>query len=76
MKKTKIGLMGAGRLGRCYARYLSRQIPTADLVAISDIEMSHLQSCADEVGVSRSYADYRELLAGKSVDAVVIATPT
>jgi predicted dehydrogenase len=52
-------------------------VPGVKVVAVSDVYRPHLQK-----GVERSrnpevkaYEDYRELLADKNVDAVVIATP-
>ena len=36
MKKIKIGIIGAGRIGRVHANALTNSIPQAEVVAISD----------------------------------------
>lgn len=75
-KKINIGLIGLGRLGRNYADYFANRIPVANLMAISDINQQAMDACANEFGVSKCFNDYRDLVADKEVDAVVIVTST
>lgn len=67
---------GIGVRGGSLVEYLAR-LKSAKIVAISDVYKPHMQK-----GVKRSkntdvktYLDYRDVLADKNVDAVVIATP-
>ncbi len=75
-RKINIGLIGLGRLGRNYADYFANRIPAANLMAISDIDQQSMDACANEFGVSKCFNDYRDLIADKEVDAVVIVTST
>jgi inositol 2-dehydrogenase len=75
-KKLNVGLIGLGRLGRNYADYLTNRLPAANLVAISDVDKTAIESCASEFAVTKSYHDYRDLVSDKEIDAVVIVTPT
>ena len=74
--KLNVGLIGAGRLGRIYARELATRIPAARLVAVADVNSSAAEAVASECDVPRWYADPADLLADKEVNAVVIASPT
>jgi myo-inositol 2-dehydrogenase/D-chiro-inositol 1-dehydrogenase len=75
MAKIGIGLIGAGAIGRLHARHLVSRVPGAELVAVADVARGAAEACAHECGVSRVYDDYRELVAGPAVGAVVIASP-
>ena len=77
MSKTlNIGLVGVGRLGAVYARYFLGSIGHARLVAVSDMNQAAQQAFADEHDIDKRYADYRDLLADREIDAVVIVTST
>ncbi len=71
-----IGVIGLGRLGSQYARYFKSRIPGANLYAVSDLRADTTKSVAAETGAAKAYSDYRDLLADKAVDAVVVMTPT
>src|SRR3954452_24638114 len=74
--KLKVGLIGLGRLGKVYARDLSRRLAETRLVAVADGNASVAAHGAAEFEVPRSYGEPRELLANPDVDAVVIVSPT
>jgi scyllo-inositol 2-dehydrogenase (NAD+) len=74
--KINVGLVGVGRMGIAYARYLSARVPGATLYAVSDVRADAAEATRAECNASKAYADYRELLADKNVDAVVVMTPT
>ena len=77
MKSTlNLALVGTGRMGMAYARYLANRVPGATLYAIADVRADVAESVRAEFGATRSVTDYRELLADKNVDAVVVMTPT
>ena len=73
---VKIGLIGAGRIGRVHAGNLAHRLPEANLVAISDIVMEAAQKLADDLQVPAAYQDYRCILDDKGVEAVVICSST
>jgi scyllo-inositol 2-dehydrogenase (NAD+) len=74
--KLNIGLIGVGRLGRVYARDLSTRIACTRLTAIADTDPRALERARDEFGVAHAFLDSDELVRDRSVDAVVIVTPT
>jgi myo-inositol 2-dehydrogenase/D-chiro-inositol 1-dehydrogenase len=76
MNKVKIAVIGTGRMGSVHCRNIARLIPEADLVALCDIRLEVAQAVADELGVPRVVADYKELLANPSIQAVLIASST
>jgi myo-inositol 2-dehydrogenase/D-chiro-inositol 1-dehydrogenase len=71
-----IGLIGAGRIGRLHARHLARQVSRARLVAVADVFLKAAQECAAENNIPEAVADYRAVLDDRSVDAVVVCSPT
>src|SRR3954466_212630 len=74
--KLNIGLVGVGRMGIAYARYLAARVPGATLYAVSDVRAEAAEATRAEFNASKAYPDYRDLLADKNVDAVVVMTPT
>jgi inositol 2-dehydrogenase len=74
--RLRVGLIGLGRLGRVYARDLSRRIPETRLVAVADTAAAVAEEVAREHEVPRSYADPLRLLDDPEVEAVVIVSPT
>lgn len=76
MAKLNVGLIGVGRLGRIYARDLSTRIACTRLTAIADTDNDALERVRGEFDVPHAYRDSAELLRDRTVDAVVIVTPT
>ena len=76
MTRLNVGLIGAGRLGRVYARDLAGRIPETRLVAVADPAGTLAQDIAAEFDVPHHYTDTMSLIDDKTVDAIVIVTPT
>jgi len=76
IKKLGLGVIGLGRLGSSYAKYLNGRIVGARLVAVSDVNEEALSSLAAELGVSKKYSHYQDLIADAEVEGVVIVSPT
>ncbi|WP_169086571.1 inositol 2-dehydrogenase [Paenibacillus sp. PL91] len=76
MKKIKIGIIGAGRIGKIHADNLRRH-PQAEIVAISDLFAGpELTEWALERGIPIVTKDSEELLANPDIDAVFICSST
>jgi myo-inositol 2-dehydrogenase/D-chiro-inositol 1-dehydrogenase len=73
--RLKVGLIGAGRIGRVHAENLVYRIPEADLVAVADIFVEASERLAAELGVT-AYQDHRRILEDERVDAVLICSST
>jgi myo-inositol 2-dehydrogenase/D-chiro-inositol 1-dehydrogenase len=69
-------VVGVGQIGKVHAENLSRNVPNARLVAISDSNLETAKSVAGETGVERVYGDYHELLKNTEVEAIIVAVPT
>jgi len=72
MAPLRIGLIGAGFMGARHALSLSA-VSEAQLVAVSDLDHGRALALAGPAGAS-AYADYQEMLARESLDAVIVAT--
>jgi scyllo-inositol 2-dehydrogenase (NAD+) len=75
-KKLGIGVIGLGRLGSSYAKYFTGRIAGATLVAVSDVNETAVASLAAELGISKRYSRYQDLITDEEVDGVVIVSPT
>lgn len=72
----RVGLIGAGRMGKVFAHTLAFNVSEADLVAVADTNPQTVREVAARYGIQHSYTDYNELLRQDKIDAVVIVTPT
>ena len=67
-----IGATGAGGYGHHLDKAF-REHPRARVVAVADVDMGSARSKARELGADRAYDDWRAMLAGESLDIVVVA---
>jgi predicted dehydrogenase len=72
VKTLRIGVVGAGHLGRIHARLLAG-IESVQLVAVADPVPEACHLAAAEIGAEELH-DFRDLVG--RVDAVILATPT
>jgi myo-inositol 2-dehydrogenase / D-chiro-inositol 1-dehydrogenase len=75
-KSIKMGLVGAGRIGRVHAQTLRQRVPEADLVVIADANQAAAQECAALYGIPHVAPNYEAILADDSIQAVIICTST
>lgn len=75
MLKMRIGIIGAGRMGRIHAKNFQQYVPQAEVVAFSSRTESTCKKACAEIGIDRYYLDYHNLLECEDINAVVIATP-
>ena len=76
MTSLKVGLIGAGRLGRMYGQYLAHRVPGVTLAAVADQKPDVAQSLAGDLGVAKSYARHEDLLDDREIEAVAVVTST
>jgi scyllo-inositol 2-dehydrogenase (NAD+) len=74
--KLNIGLVGVGRMGIAYARYLASRVPGATLYAVSDVRADAAESTRAQFNATKAYTNYHDLVNDPAVDAVVVMTPT
>lgn len=73
--KVRVGVIGLGAWGRELLKTLGAN-PKAEIVAICDTYPASVRKCASDAPNAKQFADYKELLADKNVQAVFIATPS
>lgn len=74
MKKIKAGIIGSGFIGPAHVEAI-RRLGFVEVVALADNGLSRAKSKADELGISKAYGDYRELLGDSEIDVVHNCTP-
>jgi inositol 2-dehydrogenase len=72
----RVGLIGAGRMGKVFAHTLAFTVSEVELAAVADTDPKTSQEVAARFGAKHHYTDYHELLKREDIDAVVIVTPT
>ncbi len=73
---TRIGIIGAGRIGKLHAENIVRRMPEAKAVAIADVVIEAARETAERLGIPKATADYHELLNDPNIDAVAICSAT
>lgn len=75
MKKTVIGVIGAGSMGRVHIENIMSVIPEAELRYVSDPYPETYNKMAKELGWPLAIEDYKVMIHDPAVEAVVIAAP-
>jgi len=70
----KIGIVGCGMIGKSHLRAYSN-IEEAEVIAIADVDEKEANKVAEEFGVSKVFADYKELLAINEIENVDVCLP-
>ena len=74
-EKIRLGLIGAGERMKGLMNSADKAAP-CEIVAVSDVYAPHRDMFKERSGgLATTHLDYRELLANKDVDAVIIASP-
>ena len=73
----KIGIIGAGRIGKVHLESVSRYVKGAEVVAMADPYLNaETEEFIKGFGVKKVSRDYKEILADKEIDAVLICSST
>jgi myo-inositol 2-dehydrogenase / D-chiro-inositol 1-dehydrogenase len=75
-RTIKLGLVGAGRIGRVHAEHIQRHLAHADLLIVADVNETVAHDCAVRLQIPEHSADYRRVTDHPELDAVVICSPT
>lgn len=74
MGKTRIGIVGLGRLGKRHAYNLANLVPGAELAAACSPVQAELDWAGDELGVPHRFEHFDDMLERADIDAVWIAS--
>jgi myo-inositol 2-dehydrogenase/D-chiro-inositol 1-dehydrogenase len=72
----RFGVIGAGRIGKIHAENLATRIPGAAVAAIADPRLEAAQEAAAALNVPLATADYKQILADPTIQAVAICSST
>uniref|UniRef100_UPI003D7D3269 Gfo/Idh/MocA family oxidoreductase n=1 Tax=Butyricicoccus sp. TaxID=2049021 RepID=UPI003D7D3269 len=77
MKKVRIGLLGAGRIGKLHGENLAHSVPEAELYAVADPFMNDAtRAWAADMGIEKCYDDPEKIFSDPSIEAVFICSST
>lgn len=73
----KVGIIGAGRIGRVHSESISKYVKGAEIKAISDVKITEeLTAWAKSMGIPEVYDDYKKILQDPEIDAVLVCSST
>jgi len=74
MKRCKIGILGAGRIGKLHAENIVKHLPQFSLIGIADPFID--KDWAHQLGIAKIETDTYALLQVEALDAILIASPS
>lgn len=75
MKKVKVGVIGAGNVGKVHIDNIINKVLQAELVAVSDPYPQNYNEWAQELGYPLAGVDCHEILNNREIEAVIICAP-
>lgn len=76
-KKVRIGLLGAGRIGKLHGENLAHAVPEAELYAVADPFMNDAtREWAKDMGIEKCYDDPEMIFSDPTIQAVFICSST
>ncbi|AEB76620.1 inositol 2-dehydrogenase [Clostridium botulinum] len=73
----KVGIIGAGRIGKVHTESITKYVPNAEVKAIADPFMNDATAeWAKSMGVKETYKDYKEILNDPEIEAVLVCSST
>ena len=74
--KVRIGIIGAGRIGKVHAANIAFRIPEAELAAIADVDFDSATALASRFAGTRALKNANDVLTDPQIDAVLICSST
>lgn len=74
MKKLRVGIIGAGMMGRQHTE-AARRIPGVEVVALADANEELAKKTCEELCIPGCYDDYMEMLEKEELDVIHNCTP-
>lgn len=75
-KRIKVGLIGCGWFAQAVHLPILRRLPEVDLIALAEPDPNRRQEASHSIQAAQVYADYRDLLNMRDLDAVIVSVPT
>ncbi|CAA9589987.1 MAG: GH109, partial [uncultured Thermomicrobiales bacterium] len=74
-RPVRVGVVGAGNIVQRLHLPVLRQLEGVELAALAEANPERLRECVATFGIGRGHTDYREMLDGGDLDAVLVAVP-
>jgi len=75
-EKIKVGIIGAGRIGKLHAENLVNNISSVEVKSIADVFADKIEVWAHSIGIKNVYSDYHDILNDPEIDAILICSST
>ena len=75
-EKIKVGILGAGRIGKIHAENIRRYIPEAEIKVIADLYADKVRDWAESIGIKKVVKDAKEVLNDPDIKVIFICSPT
>ena len=75
-RKIKVGVIGAGRIGKIHTENIIRYVPEAEVDVVADIYADKMKDWADDFGIKKLTTDYKEIINNKEIEVVIICSST
>ena len=72
----KIGLIGAGRIGRLHGELISANIPEAEIKTVAEISAGNVKEWAGQLRIPNLTTRYADILDDAEIEAVLICSST
>ncbi len=72
----KLGLIGAGRIGKLHAELLTYHIPQAEIKTVAEIYIDDVKAWASHLRILNLTTDYNDILNDAEIEAVLICSST
>ena len=73
----KVGIIGAGRIGKVHGESITKYVKNATVKAIADPFLNDAtKAWAQSMGIEYTYTDYKKILDDSEIDAVLICAST
>lgn len=76
MEKLKIGVIGAGRIGKVHTETIAQNILDAEITTIADVNIKEAENLAQRFKIKKITKSYADILNDSEIDAVIICSPT
>jgi len=73
-RKVRVGVIGAGRIGRIHLENLAHKVIKVELAAVSEIAFAEAEKCAKEHAIPVAVRDYRAQLENRDIEAILICS--
>lgn len=76
-QKLRLGIIGAGRIGKLHAENICYNVPSAQIMAVADVNLTpEIDAWAKGLGFAKVSKNPDDIIAAKDIDAVLVCSST